>query len=135
MIRGLKLVQNAEGKWVKAGSVGNTGTKPKQVQKKAGEMNLTEKRYECILKEKKLSGQIKDYKYEAIKLKLDQGVTFTPDFLVIFNDNSIEYHEVKNAFIREDAKLKFKWCVQAYPFFAFKMMQYQKESKSFIKIM
>ena len=61
MIRGLKLVQNADGKWVKAGSMGNTGSpsaKPKQVNKKAGEMNLTEKRYECILKEKKLSGLV-----------------------------------------------------------------------------
>ena len=105
----------------------NAGWVRKKVapSKKKG-MNGTETRYlREILEPAKKAGTLVDFRFESLKLKLDDGVTYTPDFMIWRQDGSIEFHEVKGGFVREDAKLKFIWAIQRFSCFRFAMMQYK----------
>lgn len=89
------------------------GRKPTQ-----GEMNKTEKKYAAHLDFLKQNGEILDYWFESLKLKIaDQKCWYSPDFLVLKSDNSLELHEVKGApeIFRDDAKVKVKVCASTYP--------------------
>ena len=94
---------------------------------KKNRMNKTETAYAEILEVRKREGEIKDYKFEEIILKLAPHTFYRPDFFVIFQDH-FEVHEVKGAYIRDDAMAKFKIAADRYPFFRFKMIQRKKGS-------
>lgn len=64
------------------------------------------------------AGEIMAYEYEAIKLRLADNTTFTPDFFVIDSEGYVEFHEVKG-FWREDARVKIKVAKEKYPWFRF----------------
>ena len=83
--------------------------------RKPGEMNKTEAAYAAHLEAKKSSGEISDYRYEAVKLRLADKTFYTPDFMVISSDGCVEMHEVKG-FWEEDARVKIKVAAQEYPF-------------------
>lgn len=86
---------------------------------KSGQMNKTETAYAKTLEQQKRSGEILDYWFEAIKLKIaDNACTYTPDFLVLTNKGELELHEVKGskAVFQDDAKVKCKVCADKYPF-------------------
>lgn len=86
---------------------------------KIGQMNKTETAYAKTLEQQKRSGEILDYWFEAIKLKIaDNACTYTPDFLVLTNKGELELHEVKGAkaVFADDAKVKCKVCADKYPF-------------------
>jgi hypothetical protein len=84
-------------------------------------MNKTEQLYAQKLELRKRAGEILDYKFEAVKLKLADKTYYTPDFLVVFPDH-FEFHEVKG-FWRDDARVKIKVANQLFPFVKFKAIQ------------
>lgn len=86
---------------------------------KAGQMNKTESEYFNHLRSLKYSGQIVDFWFESIKLKVAENrCDYTPDFLVQMPDGSLELHEVKGSpkIFQDDAKVKCKVCADKYPF-------------------
>nr|DAH43572.1 MAG TPA: Endonuclease [Caudoviricetes sp.] len=86
---------------------------------KSGQMNRTEKAYANFLESEKHAGRITAYWFEALKLKIAEGACFyTPDFLVLRPDGTLEIHEVKGspAIFADDAKVKVKACATMYPF-------------------
>lgn len=88
---------------------------------KSGEMNETEKKYEReILKPMLLSGGILWYKFESITFTIAEckkGCRYTPDFIIMLPDGSLEAHEVKGckAVFRDDARVKCKVFAEQYP--------------------
>lgn len=84
---------------------------------KPGQMNKTETAYRNHLLARKAAGEILDFRFEGITLKLAQDLRYTPDFFVLMPDGSIEFHEVKGsrAVFRDDAKAKCKMCAQLNP--------------------
>jgi hypothetical protein len=92
----------------------------------AGTMNKTEAEYYEKLKLMKLSGEIIDYRFEALKLNLADRCTYTPDFLVINKNYEIELHEVKG-FWEDDARVKIKVAAEQYPWF--KIIAVKKNAK------
>jgi hypothetical protein len=62
-----------------------------------GEMSETEKRYDAYLDSQRLAGQIDDCGYEPIKLKLAKATFYTPDFMVLHLDGTVEFVEVKGS--------------------------------------
>jgi hypothetical protein len=93
-------------------------------------MNKTELDYADILVRLQLTKQIVKFAYEPIKLRLAENTTYTPDFEVVRPDGSIEFHEVKGGFIREDAWLKLKIAAELFPEFTFYLCQYKNKTWS-----
>lgn len=81
-----------------------------------GVMNKTETRYAELLDLRQRNGEVKWWKYEAIKLRLAEKAFITIDFFVMLASGDLECHEVKGGFIREDAALKLKFAASLYPF-------------------
>lgn len=79
-------------------------------------MNKTEQRYAEVLEARRLAGEVREYTYELVTLKLGQDCRWTPDFTVILSDGTLELHECKGAFEREDAKVKRKVAAAQTPF-------------------
>lgn len=80
------------------------------------DMNKTEAEYAGMLQERHLRGEVSWWKYEAITLKLADNTRYTPDFLVMLADGTLEIHETKGGFIREDGWLKLKVAAGMFPF-------------------
>lgn len=63
---------------------------------KPGEMNSTEKKYaQTVLEPRKLAGEIVDYQFEAVTLKIGKGTRWTADFFVMYPDGLLEFVDVK----------------------------------------
>lgn len=96
------------------------------VRRQPGEMNKVERRYADRLELLKRAGEIEDFKFESIKLRLADKTFFTADFFVVMPDMTIELHECKGAkkkpngepgfWAEEDAKLKIKVAAEQWPF-------------------
>lgn len=78
-------------------------------------MNKTEEAYAWVLELQKRAGLLTWYAYEAITLKLADGVRYTPDFAVRTADGQLEFHEVKG-YMREDARIKLHVAASMFPF-------------------
>ena len=91
-----------------------------------GSMNQTETAYRDHLELMKRSGEIIDYKFEAMKLRLAKKTFYTPDFLVTAADNTLELHEVKGIW-EDDARVKIKVAAETFPIFRF--IAIQKKAK------
>lgn len=80
------------------------------------QMNQTETRYSLILQAMKDRGEIVDFEREGLTLRWPDGMTYTPDFMVIaWQDVTgnplhirILFVEVKGAKIEGDALVKFR---------------------------
>jgi len=95
-----------------------THTRPKpRVRPIPGTMNKTEEAYGQRLELLKRAGEIRDYKFEGIKLRLAARTFYTPDFVVV-TDDQIEMHEVKG-FWEDDARVKIKVAAEIHPWFVF----------------
>ncbi len=93
---------------------------------KAGEPNKLEQSYARRLDLQKIAGEVIDYRFEPVKLLLSPTCTYKPDFLVILPAAArFEFHEVKGHW-EEDARIKFKWAIDSYPWFTFVGVQYRK---------
>ena len=93
----------------------------------AGQMNKTEAAYAALLEQRKQSGEIHHYQFEAMALKLAKLTTYTPDFFIINADGTIEYHEVKGWWM-SSGRVKIKVAAEMHPWFIFKGIQYQKKT-------
>lgn len=78
-------------------------------------MNRTEAQYADELEARRLGGALRDWRFQALTLKLADDTRYTPDFLVIATDGTLECHEVKG-FWRDDAKVKIKVAARLFPF-------------------
>jgi hypothetical protein len=74
----------------------------KATQRKQG-MNGLERKYAAVLESRKLAGEIQRWDFEPVKLRLADRTFYTPDFRVVLNDATIEFHETKGGFMRDDA--------------------------------
>lgn len=98
-----------------------------------GERNKTEAAYEAHLTTLKAAGEILDFRFEGVKLRLADNTFFTPDFLVFDADGTVELHDTKGTtkkanskgekvakpWCEDDAKLKLKLVAELYPFRVF----------------
>jgi len=91
------------------------GRKPKADG--AGRMNKTETETEWagLLEERKRAGELLHYSFEPLKVRLADNTFYTPDFLVVLASGELELHEVKGAFVMDDARLKFKLVAEHFP--------------------
>lgn len=94
-------------------------------------MNKLEQAYDALLAGRKLVGEIADYWYEGITLKLAEGTRYTPDFLVLMPDGELQFHEVKagmavkvdgvatgetKAMSEDASRIKIKIAAERFPF-------------------
>jgi hypothetical protein len=91
------------------------------------DMNRTEASYAAILFARKAIGEVKDYWYESVTVKLADGVRYTPDFAVLLADGTLELHEVKGGFIRDDARIKLRVAARHTPF-TYVLAQYKNKA-------
>lgn len=74
-----------------------------------------EQEYADILQARLLTGEIRWWKYEALRFRLAAGAMVTIDFAVVAKDGTFEMHEVKGQW-REAAKVRWKFLLEHYPF-------------------
>jgi len=72
-----------------------------------GKMNGLEKKYAAYLEIRKVTGEILDWRFEPLKLKLAPATFYNPDFLLLMPDRTIELHETKG-YLEDDAAVKIK---------------------------
>lgn len=70
-------------------------------------------------------GEIRDYAYEAVKLRLAKSCFYTPDFVVWENDQSVTMYETKG-FWRDDARVKIKVAARLFPMLHFIAVENRK---------
>lgn len=81
-----------------------------------GVMNKTEARYSTeVLDVRKALGEVAEYWYESVKLRLADGSWFTVDFFVMLADGRLEAHEVKGHW-RTAERVRIKVAAERYPF-------------------
>ena len=119
--RGLRHLSFAEWLTGDSGVVGGTTKAPDapsmartaRTRHSTGEMNGLEKRYALHLTTLKAVGEILDWRFEPLKLRLSPATYWTPDFLVQMPDGRIELREVKGHW-EDDARVKIKWAAKDY---------------------
>jgi hypothetical protein len=90
-----------------------------------GRMNRVESAYAAVLSARLKMGEVAGWWFEPIKLRLADKTFYSPDFLVMLADGTLELHEVKTTWgggqagWHEDARVKWKVAAEAYPMFAF----------------
>lgn len=78
-------------------------------------MNQTEAAYGDHLEIQRRAGLILSYAFEAVTLKLAADTRYTPDFMVIAADSTVELHEIKGHW-EDDARVKIKVAARLFPF-------------------
>ena len=99
------------------------------IRRVAGRMNDLELRYQKYLSEQQRAGYVVKFAFEAIKLRLADKTSWTPDFYVMRPDGLIEFHDtkgttskktakgrVKGPWIEQHANIKMKVAAEMYPF-------------------
>lgn len=82
------------------------------------EGNRLEQSFGLVLFSRKHRGEILDYAFEPLKLRLGRKTWYTPDFVVYEKDRSVTVYEVKG-FWRDDARVKIKVAAARYPMLRF----------------
>lgn len=77
-------------------------------------MNKTEKAYADHLETRRLAGEIISWHFETYTLKIAADCRYTPDFMVIMPDGTMQFHEVKGYWM-DDAKVKIKVAARNLP--------------------
>lgn len=88
-------------------------------------MNELETAYAERLQILKAAGEIVAYWFENFKVRMADRTWYTPDFLVVTSDLTIEIHEVKGHW-KDDARVKWKTCAELYPIFKWLAIQRKK---------
>lgn len=81
---------------------------------KTGQMNRTEEAYARHLEERRITGEVSWWKFEALKFRLADNTFYSPDFAVMLTGGALEMHEVKG-FWTDDARVKVKVAADLYP--------------------
>lgn len=84
----------------------------------AGRMNKTEAAYAELLAARPHVGEILEFKFESLKLRLADRTWYTPDFSIVLPDGGREIHEVKGHWT-DDARVKIKVAAELYPYYRF----------------
>ena len=66
------------------------------------------------LEQQRLSGHVFEWSYKAVKLRLGDGVWYTPDFRVINAEKTTIYYEIKG-FLREAARVRLRTAAEKHP--------------------
>lgn len=90
------------------------------------QMNKLEAEYAQILEARKLAGEVAEYHFHALKLRLAKATFYDTDFLVMLANGDLEVHEVKS-FMEDDAAVKLKVAAEKFPF---KFILATKKSKN-----
>ncbi len=93
-----------------------------------GVMNKTEEKFADVLQVLKLAGEVEDWKFEPLKLRLGKNCWFTLDFAVLYADGVYELVDVKGGGpIADDALVKIKTAAEMFPHFRFVIEQLTRE--------
>jgi hypothetical protein len=79
-------------------------------------MNRMEEAFAEQLELRKLAGEIQEYQFEAVKLRLAKNTFYTCDFMAL--GDHVTFYEVKG-FREDDAMVKIKVAAQLFPWFEF----------------
>jgi hypothetical protein len=88
-------------------------------------MNKLETWYAQQLEVCKQAGELLDYRYEAVRLHLGPGCWYTPDFLVLLADGTVELHEVKGH-MEEAARVRLHTAAGLFPWFTFRLVRRER---------
>lgn len=92
-----------------------------------GEFNQTEAKYAEMLAIRKHTAEIVDWMFEALTLKLADGSRYTPDFMVLHNDDTIELVNVKGGGpIDPNSLTKHKFAAEKFCMFRWTIEQLQR---------
>lgn len=95
--------------------------------------NALERDYAFHLDGRKQQGEISDWKYEAVKLKIGETrCWWTPDFFVLRGAFCAEFHECKG-FMRQHARVKLESAKRQYPWARFVLVRREKGEWRFEK--
>ena len=83
------------------------------------EMNKTEQAYSQRLELMKRSGEIIDWKFHPMNMRLAKNTFYEVDFLVLHKDMTIAIHETKGEYTSEKGQMKIKLAAKAMPWFRF----------------
>ena len=74
-------------------------------------------------------GSVTDFRAHAFTFILGPDCRYTPDYFVVRDDGTIEFHEVKGPFIRDgdDGMVKLRTATRLLPWFRFVLPQEQKD--------
>jgi hypothetical protein len=100
-------------------------------KKKPGEQNQYESHWASILD---LRDDVVKVFYEGVKLRLADNTFYTPDFMVLMTDGSIEFHEVKGSWKapnQDDARVKIKVAAAIHSWATFRSIELTKRGGSF----
>lgn len=84
-----------------------------------GTMNKTEAAYAQRLELMKHTGEILDWKFHPMNIRLADRTFYEVDFLVMHADCSLAIHETKGGFTSEKGQLKIKLVAETLPWFRF----------------
>lgn len=84
-----------------------------------GEMNRTEQAYSQRLELMKHNGEILDWKFHPMNMRLAKNTFYEVDFLVLHKDMTIAIHETKGEYTSEKGQMKIKLAAEAMPWFKF----------------
>ncbi len=92
-------------------------------------MNRTERAYAQQLELRRRAGELQWWAFEPLKLRLADSTFYTPDFVVLLADGTLEAHEVKATWTKgrhrgragwqEDARVKVKVAASLFPWIQF----------------
>jgi len=88
-------------------------------------MNKTEQRYAAQLDLEIARGEIATWWWEPVKLKLAPRTYYSPDFLVMRLDGTLEIHETKGH-MEDDAAVKLKVTSDLYWCFPVKLVRWKR---------
>lgn len=94
----------------------------------SGTMNKLEAKYAAHLELRKTTGEIREWRFEPMKLRLAPKTYFDVDFLVMLADFDIEFHEVKGHW-EDDARVKIKVAAAMFRWWTFWGVQWDKDAK------
>lgn len=80
--------------------------------------NNAERDYAVGLEAQRRAGVLREWHYEAIRLRVGGGAFYTPDFLVVTASGEVQVHEVKGH-MREAARVRMLAVLDRYPFRVF----------------
>lgn len=100
-------------------------------------MNKLETKYAAHLELRKTAGEIHEYRFEPMKLRLAPKTYFDIDFLVVqcyqgFGGDDVfdvELHEVKGHW-EDDARVKMKVAAALFPWWKFRGVQWDRTTKN-----
>lgn len=92
-----------------------------------GSMNKLERQFAAELAMRHVAGDIENWRFEAIKLRLAEKTFYTPDFSVVAKGGFVYLYEVKGHW-EDDARVKVKVAAEMFPEFHFVGVTFDKRA-------